>query len=70
MTPQEFREARHTLGLSAAEMARAIGVSDGRQIRRLEADPQDASHRPVSPTVALLVTILLRVPAARKIAGL
>lgn len=70
MSPDEFREARRQLGLSAAQMARALGFSDGRQIRRLEADPADASHRPVSRTVELLVTILLRVPAARTIAGL
>lgn len=70
MSPAEFRAARKTLGLSASQMARAIGVADGRQIRRLEAEPEDASHRPVSPTVALLVSILLRVPTARKIVGI
>ena len=43
MTPDEFREARHKLGLSAAKMARLLGLSDGRTIRRYEADEIEIS---------------------------
>jgi hypothetical protein len=41
MTPAEFRAARHRLGLSAAAMARALGIGDGRTIRRYEAGECD-----------------------------
>ena len=43
MTPDEFREARHKLGLSATKMARLLGLSDGRTIRRYEADEIEIS---------------------------
>ena len=41
MTPQEFKEARRTLGLSASKLAQALKVSDGRTIRRWEAGDRD-----------------------------
>jgi DNA-binding transcriptional regulator YiaG len=39
MTPLEFKEARRKLGLSAAQMGRAIGLTGdpGRTVRRYEA---------------------------------
>lgn len=37
MTPTEFKAIRHVLGLSAQGLARALGVSDGRTVRRWEA---------------------------------
>lgn len=37
MTPQEFKAARRTLGLSAEKMAKALNVSSGRTVRRWEA---------------------------------
>ena len=41
MTPADFRKIRHTLDLSAQHMARALGVSDGRTVRRWEAGDRD-----------------------------
>ena len=41
MTPTEFKRIRHNLGLSAQGMARALGVSDGRTVRRWEAGDRD-----------------------------
>ncbi len=41
MTPAEFKAIRRGLGLSAQAMARAVGVSDGRTIRRWEAGDRD-----------------------------
>lgn len=50
MTPTQFREARHTLGLSVAAMAAALSDPDGdtapvnpRTIRRWEAGDRDIS---------------------------
>ncbi len=41
MTPQEFKDARHALGLSAEGMAQALMVSSGRTIRRWESGQRD-----------------------------
>jgi len=41
MTPTELKQARHRLGLSAGAFARAVGVSDGRTVRRWEAGDRD-----------------------------
>ena len=41
MTPTEFKAIRHALGLSAQGLARALGVSDGRTVRRWEAGDRD-----------------------------
>lgn len=70
MTPQEFRAARRKLGLSSSQMARTIGISDARQIRRYETAPELPSHRPVPPFLAVLVNVLLRSPQARALVGL
>ena len=40
MTPQEFKEARQSLGLSGRELAIKLGFSDARNIRRIEAGQQ------------------------------
>lgn len=39
MTPEDFKEARRKLGLSASQMGRAIGLrgDPGRTVRRYEA---------------------------------
>lgn len=50
MTPDEFKEARRKLGLSAQGMAAALGVADGRTVRRWEADDRDIP----GPVIALL----------------
>ena len=41
MTPTEFKEARHTLGLSTAKLAELFQVSSGRTVRRWEAGDRD-----------------------------
>jgi len=43
MTPQQFKDARHKLGLSAQGMANALGMStsSGRTVRRWEAGDRD-----------------------------
>ncbi|MCW2249355.1 DNA-binding transcriptional regulator YiaG [Azospirillum fermentarium] len=50
MTPEAFKEARHTLGLSAQGMADALGVAEGRTVRRWEAGDRDIP----GPAIALL----------------
>jgi transcriptional regulator with XRE-family HTH domain len=37
MTGPEFKAIRHSLGLSIAELAKEIGITDLRTIRRMEA---------------------------------
>lgn len=54
MTPAEFKQARKRLGLSANGMARALGLSDGRSIRRIESG-ETAITGPVEKLVAYLI---------------
>jgi DNA-binding XRE family transcriptional regulator len=54
MTPAQFKAARTALGLSKGCMAHMLGVSPT-HIRRLEMDPEDKSHRPVTETVERLI---------------
>lgn len=58
MTPAEFRAARHRLGLSQAQMARALGVADRQQIRRYELPPEASTHRDVPAYIARAVELL------------
>lgn len=53
MTPDEFRATRKKLGLSASKMAAALGLADGRIIRRYE-----RGDVPVTGPVARLTAIL------------
>lgn len=43
MTPDQFRGAQRTLGLSDAAMALVLGITNPQHIRRLKA-PKDAGH--------------------------
>lgn len=54
MTPAEFKAARTALGLSVTGMGRVLGVSPT-HVRRLEMDPSDKSHRPVTETMRKLI---------------
>ena len=47
MTPAQFKEARHTLGLSMSQLARILNV-DPRTVRKWEADGV-VSARPPNP---------------------
>lgn len=61
MTPANFKKARHALGLSVAQMARALSDPDGdgtpvnpRTVRRWEAGSQDIP----GPAVVAIYSIL------------
>lgn len=59
MTPTDFAQARRTLGLSASQLGRVLGV-DPRTIRRWEADPATTgTARPPHPTACRAVEWLL-----------
>jgi len=54
VTPEEFRRARQSLGLSVAEMAAALGIrSDA--VRRMEMTSGKPTSRAVTPTMELLI---------------
>jgi DNA-binding transcriptional regulator YiaG len=55
MTPDEFKEARISLGLSQSKMAAVLGVSK----RTLEYWEADDGKRPVHPTAIKAMTWLL-----------
>jgi DNA-binding transcriptional regulator YiaG len=60
MTGTELREARKTLGMSAAGMAAFLGVSDGSTLRAIE-------RRPTVPlAMQRIVRAMLSSPEARK----
>lgn len=50
MTPEQFRDARNTLGYSAERLARRLRVQSGRTIRRWEAGDRDIP----GPAIAVL----------------
>jgi len=56
MTPQQFKEARHTLGLSCAKLADLwnMGEHGGRTIRRWE-----SGDRPLNPVAAYCIGLML-----------
>jgi DNA-binding transcriptional regulator YiaG len=53
MTGQKFKSIREDLGMSQAEMARAIGVRDGRTVRYWE-----AGKREIGGCAAILAQML------------
>lgn len=55
MTPAQFKEARHKLGLSASQMGHVLNV-DPRTVRRWESD---VDPRPVNPIAARVVEWML-----------
>jgi transcriptional regulator with XRE-family HTH domain len=62
VTPKEFRNARHKLGLSANELAAKLGLSDGSSIRRYE-----RGARPIPiPTAALMMVWAAAAPKPKK----
>ncbi|MCB1349012.1 MAG: hypothetical protein KDK11_10330 [Maritimibacter sp.] len=58
MTPQQFAAARHSLGLSAAELGQILGT-DPRTIRRWEADPETKTARPPNPVACQVLRWML-----------
>lgn len=60
MTPTEIKEARRKLGLSAKELAKAVGIDGihgGRTVRRWE-----AGDRKPSVAVVILIQHLIATP--------
>lgn len=58
MTHDEFKAARHTLGLSASELGRILDT-DPRTIRRWEAGTVTGTARPVNPVAAQVMRWML-----------
>lgn len=54
MTPDEFRAARLDLDYSTARLAKRLGISSGRTIRRYE-----AGERPVNPAAVKMLKMLV-----------
>lgn len=65
MSPQEFKDARHALGLSANGMANLLGVATGRTIRFWEKGDND-----IAGPAIVLVRALMASAAVRKHFGL
>ena len=58
MTPEEFKEARESLGLTQAQLGTLLDT-DGQSIRRIEM-PEDAStHRKPAPRMLRLLMAYL-----------
>ncbi len=58
MTPLQFREARAQLGLTIAEMARMLGLSEI-HIYRLQVPPEASTYRAISETTERLLQAYL-----------
>lgn len=64
MTPEQLKQARHALGLSAEGMAKLVGVESGRTVRRWE-----AGSRSIPGPVQVIVAALMESPAVRRYFG-
>lgn len=51
MTPQEFKQARQSLGLSQSQLGRILDTAP-QTIRKWEMDPIRSTSRPVNPIAA------------------
>lgn len=58
MSPAEVKDARHTLGLSASEMARLLDT-DQQTIRRMEQSETANTFRRPAPRMVRLITAYL-----------
>lgn len=57
MTPEEYKQARHALGLSQPEFLDALGISGSSHKK------YSGGFRPVPDTVALLIQALKKIQA-------
>jgi hypothetical protein len=57
--PADCRRARAMLEASASDMARLLGLSDGRAVRRFEADAGAATARTPQGPLAVLYRLIL-----------
>lgn len=58
MTPAELKEARHTLGLSVADLARLLDT-DAQSIRRMEQREDASTFRRPAPRMERLISAYL-----------
>lgn len=58
MTPTELKEARHTLGLSVADLARLLDT-DAQSIRRMEQREDASTFRRPAPRMIRLIRAYL-----------
>jgi DNA-binding transcriptional regulator YiaG len=65
VTPDELKDARHALGLSAESFARVVNVESGRTVRRWESGERD-----IPGPVQVIVDLALNIPAVRKRLGI
>ena len=54
MTPAEIKQARHSLGLSVADLARLLDT-DPQTVRRMEYDETASTHRAPAPRMIRLI---------------
>ena len=54
MTPAQIKEARQSLGLSVADLARLIDT-DPQTVRRMEYDETASTHRAPAPRMVRLI---------------
>lgn len=59
ISPARCREARAMLEASAADMARLLGLSDGRAVRRFETEASHATARTPQGPLAVLYRLIL-----------
>lgn len=57
--PEQCREARRKLDFTLSQMARALGLSDGRAVRRFEAPDGSATARTPQGPCAVLYRLIL-----------
>jgi DNA-binding transcriptional regulator YiaG len=65
MTPAELKSARQALGLSVGGLARVVGVSGERTVRKWERGDRD-----IPGPVKVLVALMLESAAVRKSLGI
>lgn len=53
MTPEQFKEARRSLGYSQQGLAEEWGMADGRTIRRWE-----SGERPLNPIAVYAISLM------------
>jgi transcriptional regulator with XRE-family HTH domain len=65
MKPDELKQARRELGLSANEFARVFGAHDGRTVRAWEHGERNGLPARIPRSIEILVALALQTPEAR-----
>lgn len=58
MTPDQIKAARHTLGLTGAQLAQMLDT-DPRSVRAMESPPETRQHRKPAPRMVRLIEAYL-----------